>query len=106
MGDAQGAARPLTLHPKVEKDIRALHPQDQRAVRDTMDRLEAGDPTLDTHALNLKLKGWYATKVSRGHRIVHQPDGNGGIYVGYVGLHDYDKAINRLASSLAEVFAI
>lgn len=106
VGDGQGAPRALSLHPRVEKDIRALHPQDQRMIRDTMDRLAAGDPTLDTHALNLKLKGWYSTKASRGHRIVHQPDGNGGIYVGYVGLHDYDKAINRLTSSLAEVFAI
>lgn len=106
VGDGQGAPRALSLHPRVEKDIRALHPQDQRMIRDAMDRLAAGDPTLDTHPLTLKLKGWYATKASRGHRIVHQPDGNGGIYVGYVGLHDYDKAINRLTSSLAEVFAI
>lgn len=106
VGDAQGAARPLSLHPRVEKDLRALHPQDQRAIRDTLDRLAAGDPSLDTHALNLKLKGWYATKASRGHRIIHQSDGQGGIYVGYVGLHDYDKAINRLTSSLEQVFAL
>lgn len=106
VGDGPGAPRPLSLHPRVEKDIRALHPQDQRTIRDAMDRLAAGDPTLDTHPLTLKLKGWYSTKASRGHRIIHQPDGQGGIYVGYVGLHDYDKAINRLTSSLVEVFAV
>ena len=106
MGDGPGAPRPLSLHPRVEKDLRGLHPQDQRTIRDALDRLAAGDPTLDTHPLTLKLKGWYSTKASRGHRIIHQPDGQGGIYVGYVGLHDYDKAIDRLTSSLVEVFAV
>jgi hypothetical protein len=90
----------VTYHPRVDKDMRGLHPQVQRKIADTIDRLAAGDPTLETHALTLKLKGWNATKVDRGHRIVHRPDGQGGIFVGYAGLHDYDKAINRLTSAL------
>lgn len=106
VGDGQGAPRPLSLHPKVEKEMSRLHPQDQQMLRDTMDRLAQGDPRLDTHALHLELQGWYSTKASRGHRIIHRPDGNGGIFVGYAGLHDYDKAINRLTSALERIFAI
>lgn len=79
------------------KDIRALHPRDQAMIRETLDRISTGDPTLQTHALTMSLRGWYATKASRGHRIVHQPR-DGGIYVGHVGLHEYDDAIKRLTS--------
>lgn len=95
----------MTFHPKAEKDLARMHKNDQRMIRDTVDRLAAGDPSLQTHALNGRLQGWYATKASRGHRIVHQPDGQGGIHVGYVGLHDYGDAINRLAA-LGEVFGL
>lgn len=105
VGDGQGSPRPVTFHPKAEKDLARMHKNDQRMIRDTVDRLAAGDPSLQTHALNGRLQGWYATKASRGHRIVHQPDGQGGIHVGYVGLHDYGDAINRLAA-LGEVFGL
>lgn len=47
------------------------------------------------------MKGWYATKASRGHRIIHQPNEAGGVHVGYVGLHEYEKAEQRLALNSA-----
>ncbi len=65
---------------------------------DALDGLAAGHPTTlaQTHPLTGPMKGWYATKVSRGHRIIHQPTDGGGIHIGYVGLHEYGKAIQRL----------
>lgn len=95
----------MTFHPKAEKDLGKMHKNDQRMIRDTVDRLAVGDPSLQTHALDGRLKGWYSTKATRGHRIVHQPDGQGGIHVGWVGLHDYGDAITRL-SAMEKVFAI
>lgn len=102
VGDGQGAPRPVTLHPAAERDLKKLDPQDRKRVSQTIDALGAGDPTLQTHALVGRLKGWYATKVSRGHRIVHQPR-DGGHHVGYIGLHDYGDAINRLAGAVGQL---
>lgn len=66
----------------------------------TIDKIVAGDQATmaQTHPLTGPLKGWNATKASRGYRIVHQTLSTGDIHVGYVGLHDYDKAIQRLTS--------
>lgn len=97
--DAGGAApgpRPVEFHPQVAKDLRALDKPVQKQILGVVDSLATGDPNLQTHALTQKLSGWYSTKASRGHRIVHRPTDEGGIHVGYIGLHDYDKAIRRL----------
>jgi 2'-5' RNA ligase len=58
-------------------------------VQATLDGLQRNDPNLQTHALAGALKGWYSTKASRGHRIVHQPTDDGGLYIGGVSLHEY-----------------
>lgn len=92
------AARPLTYHPRVlSKDLKKMSNRDKSGIEDTLDALARGDENVQTHKLSEGLPGWYATKASRGHRITHQPDGNGGIYIGHIGLHNYQDAINRLA---------
>lgn len=70
----------------------------QKQILGTVDDIVAGDPTTmaQSHPLTGVLKGWTATKASRGHRIVHRPNDSGGIHIGYVGLHEYEKAIQRL----------
>lgn len=75
----------------------------RKQIMGTIDKIVAGDPTTmaQTHPLTGPLKGWSATKASRGHRVVHRPTDDG-IHVGYVGLHDYDKAIQRLTSIAAD----
>lgn len=93
-----GQARPVTFHPGVEKDLRGLDKPVQKQIKGVIESLATGDPNLQTHALTQKLSGWYATKASRGHRIVHRNADDGSLHVGYVGLHDYDKAIRRLTS--------
>jgi hypothetical protein len=74
----------------------------QKAVTAALDGLASSDPTVlaQTHPMSkgTPLQGWSATKVSRGHRIVHQPTQDGGLHIGYVGLHDYNEAIRRLTS--------
>lgn len=95
-GGAAPAARSVEFHPQVAKDLRALDKPVQKQILGVVDSLAAGDTNLQTHALTQKLSGWYSTKASRGHRIVHRPTDDGGIHVGYIGLHDYDKAIRRL----------
>ncbi len=86
----------MTFHPRAEKDLAGLHRDDQRRILDTIEKIRNHDPTLQTHKLTGRLSGWYSTKASRGHRVVHQPTGDGGVHVGYVGLHEYGDAINRL----------
>jgi GNAT superfamily N-acetyltransferase/mRNA-degrading endonuclease RelE of RelBE toxin-antitoxin system len=95
-GGAAPAARSVEFHPQVAKDLRALDKPVQKQILGVVDSLAAGDPNLQTHALTQKLSGWYSTKASRGHRIVHRSTDDGGIHVGYIGLHDYDRAIRRL----------
>lgn len=106
-GAAQGPAGGpggLTWHPKAAKDLKALDGPVRKQLLGTIDALQSGDPTTlsQTHPLTGPMKGWYATKASRGHRIVHRPNEDGGIHIGYVGLHEYDKAIQRLTSLAAD----
>lgn len=90
--------RPVEFHPGAVKDLKGLDRPVQKQIKSVIDGIAAGDQGLQTHALTLSLKGWYSTKASRGHRVIHRPTDEGGIHVGYVGLHDYDKAIRRLTS--------
>src|SRR5690606_2851023 len=78
--------------------LKALDKPVQKQIKGVIEGLARGDQGLQTHALTQKLSGWYSTKASRGHRVVHRPTDDGGIHVGYIGLHDYDKAIRRLTS--------
>lgn len=75
----------------------------RKQMQGTIDKIISADPTTmaQTHPLTGPLKGWNATKGSRGHRVVHRPNDDGGIHIGYVGLHEYDKAIQRLTSLTA-----
>jgi hypothetical protein len=101
-GTGPPSPRPLTWHPKAVKDVKRLDKPVQKAVQAALDGLASGDPTVlaQTHPMSkgTPLQGWSATKVSRGHRIVHQPTQDGGLHIGYVGLHDYGEAIRRLTS--------
>lgn len=95
------ASRTVTYHPAVEKDLRALDKPVQQKIMSTIESLAAGAPGLQTHSLGVAggaLKGWYATKADRGHRIVHQNGPENSLHIGYVGLHDYGKAQRRLLS--------
>lgn len=89
-----------TWHPKAEKDLKSLDRPVQRQIMTTIDGLTKADPLVlaQTHPLKGTMKGWYSTKASRGHRIVHQPNDAGGLHIGYVGLHDYGDAERRLAA--------
>lgn len=75
----------------------------RKQMQSTIDKIVAGDPgtMAQTHPLIGPMKGWMATKGSRGHRVIHRPNADGGIHIGYVGLHEYDKAIQRLTSRTA-----
>ncbi len=97
---SEPASPGVTWHPKAAKDLKALDKPVQKQLLQTIDGITSGHPTTlaQTHPLAGPMKGWYATKVSRGHRIIHQPNDSGGIHIGYVGLHEYDKAIQRLTS--------
>lgn len=88
----------LTWHPQAAKDLKRLDGPVRKQLLGTIDSLQSGDPTTlaQTHPLTGPMKGWYATKASRGHRIIHRPGDGGGTHIGYVGLHEYDKAIQRL----------
>lgn len=96
--DETAGPRSLTYHPKFEKDMKSLDKPVQKQVRAALEGLARGDESVmaQTHALVGPLKGWSATKVSRGHRIVHQPNEDGGIHIGGVNLHEYDDLIRRL----------
>lgn len=89
--------RSVEFHPQAHKDLKALDKPVQKQIMAVVDDL-ANDRDTQTHALTMALKGWYATKASRGHRIVHRRTDEGGIHVGYIGLHEYDKAIRRLTN--------
>ncbi|MDQ1041467.1 2'-5' RNA ligase/mRNA-degrading endonuclease RelE of RelBE toxin-antitoxin system [Streptomyces sp. V3I8] len=109
MGADQGGAgtvgpRDVSFHPAADKDLRKLDATARRQVGATVDSLAEGSEGLQTHALNGPLKGWNSTKASRGHRIIHRNLDDGTLHVGYIGLHDYDKAITRLTSLTATAF--
>jgi 8-oxo-dGTP pyrophosphatase MutT (NUDIX family) len=86
----------VTFHPQAAKEFGKLDGQSKRQVQQTIDALAVGEPT-QTHWLDKPLQGWQGTKASRGHRIVHRTTDEGGLHIGYVGLHDYEKAERRLA---------
>jgi ADP-ribose pyrophosphatase YjhB (NUDIX family) len=97
VGAGQAAERPVTFHPQAAKEFGKLDGQTKRQVQKTIDALSTGQPT-QTHYLDAPLKGWQGTKASRGHRIVHKDTDDGGLHIGYVGLHDYEKAERRLGA--------
>jgi 2'-5' RNA ligase/mRNA-degrading endonuclease RelE of RelBE toxin-antitoxin system len=108
VGADQGGAGPVgprqvSFHPSAKKELLKLDGDSRKRVASTINALQRGDEGLQTHALTLKLKGWNSTKASRGHRVIHRDLDDGTLHIGYVGLHDYDKAINRL-SSLTDYF--
>jgi hypothetical protein len=89
----------VTFHPGAVKDLGGLDRPVQKQIRDVIDGLSMGQvPLNQTHTLRHPLQGWSATKASRGHRIIHRPTEEGGIHVGYIGLHEYGKAERRLGS--------
>jgi len=95
-----------TWHSAATKDMKRLDGPVRKQMQTTIDKIIAGDPTTmaQTHPLTGVLKGWNATKGSRGHRVIHQPNAEGGIHIGYVGLHEYDKAIQRLTSRTTDPY--
>lgn len=88
-------AGPVSFHPAASKDLKKLDHQSRKQVMTAIDALAQGQPT-QTHLLRAPLKGWMGTKASRGHRIVHRRDEDGGHYIGHIGLHDYETAERRL----------
>lgn len=100
--DQEGAGpvgqREVSFHPAAKKELLKLDGDSRKRVANTINALQRGDEGLQTHALTQPLKGWNSTKASRGHRVIHRELDDGTLHIGYVGLHDYDKAINRLSS--------
>jgi 2'-5' RNA ligase/mRNA-degrading endonuclease RelE of RelBE toxin-antitoxin system len=95
--------RQVSFHPSAKKELLKLDGDSRKRVASTINALQRGDEGLQTHALTQPLKGWNSTKASRGHRVIHRDLDDGTLHIGYVGLHDYDKAINRL-SGLTDFF--
>ncbi|MFD7835537.1 2'-5' RNA ligase family protein [Streptomyces sp. NPDC059761] len=89
--------RAVSFHPAAHKELSKLDSASRKRVAATIDSLAAGDEGLQTHALNGPLKGWQATKATRGHRVIHRDLDDGILHVGYVGLHEYETAQRRLA---------
>jgi hypothetical protein len=90
----------FTYHPRVVKDMRGLDGPALKSVTNTLRAMQNGEP-VQTHRMTpgSPLDGWFATKASRGHRIVHRPGDDGSTLLGHIGLHNYDEAIRRLAAS-------
>jgi 2'-5' RNA ligase len=97
--------REVSFHPAAKKELVRLDGDSRKRVANTINALQRGDDGLQTHALTPPLKGWSSTKASRGHRIIHRDLDDGTLHIGYVGLHEYGKAINRLASLIENAFA-
>lgn len=99
VGAGQGGTRSVEFHPQAVKDLAALDKPVQRQIHGVIEGLAAGTVQLaQTHTLTKALSGWSTTKASRGHRIVHRNTDDGGLHIGYIGLHDYGKAERRLGS--------
>lgn len=98
VGGSQEAPRAVTFHPAAAKELGKLDKPSQKQIGVTIDALAAGAPNLQTHDLRHPLKGWYATKASRGHRVVHRLTDDGALHIGAVSLHDYGTAERRLGS--------
>lgn len=105
VGAAPAEPRPVTFHPAAAKELGKLDKPSQKQIGQTIDALAAGAPNLQTHDLRHPLKGWYATKASRGHRIVHRINDDGSLHIGAVSLHDYGTAERRLGSQQDGSFA-
>jgi mRNA-degrading endonuclease RelE of RelBE toxin-antitoxin system len=99
VGAAPAESRAVTFHPAAAKELSKLDKPSQKQIGQTIDALAAGAPNLQTHDLRHPLKGWYATKASRGHRIVHKVADDGSLHVGAVSLHDYGTAERRLGAA-------
>lgn len=100
VGAGQGGARSVEFHPQAVKDLSALDKPVQRQIHGVIEGLAAGTvPLAQTHTLTKALAGWSTTKASRGHRIVHRNTDDGGLHIGYIGLHDYGKAERRLGKT-------
>lgn len=98
---ADDGLKPVTFHPRFEKDKRALAKTDKglaQKIDDTVDALRRGDPNLQTHDLRAPLSGWWSTKVSRGHRLIHQPRDGGHYILGVIDHDDYRDMSRRQAS--------
>jgi mRNA-degrading endonuclease RelE of RelBE toxin-antitoxin system len=98
VGAAPAESRAVTFHPAAAKELGKLDKPSQKQIGTTIDALAAGAPNLQTHDLRHPLKGWYATKASRGHRIVHKIADDGSLHIGAVSLHDYGTAERRLGA--------
>jgi mRNA-degrading endonuclease RelE of RelBE toxin-antitoxin system len=88
----------VTFHPAAAKELAKFDKPAQKQIAATIDALAAGAPNLQTHDLRHPLKGWYATKASKGHRIVHRVTDDGTLHIGSVNLHDYRAAERRLSA--------
>lgn len=98
VGAAPAESRAVTFHPAAAKELGKLDKPSQKQISTTIDALAAGAPNLQTHDLRHPLKGWYATKASRGHRVVHKIADDGSLHIGAVSLHDYGTAERRLGA--------
>ncbi|MCX4799669.1 NAD(+)--rifampin ADP-ribosyltransferase [Streptomyces sp. NBC_01242] len=96
--------RQVSFHPAAQKELSKLDAPSRKRVAATVDTLAQGGEGLQTHALTGPLKGWRSTKATRGHRVLHRDLDDGTLHVGYVGLHDYDKAINRLVGFFRQAY--
>ncbi len=93
-----GQPRSVEFHPQAAKELGKLDPPIQKRVKSVIDSMAAGEP-VQTHSLPGGLPGWYSTKAGDAYRIVHRNTDDGGLHIGYVGHHDYDKARRRLVGS-------
>lgn len=105
VGAPAAEPRPVTFHPAAAKELAKLDKPSQKAVGTTIDALAAGAANLQTHDLRHPLKGWYATKASRGHRVIHKVADDGSLHIGAVSLHDYGTAERRLGAQQDGSFA-
>jgi mRNA-degrading endonuclease RelE of RelBE toxin-antitoxin system len=99
VGAPEGSSRAVTFHPAAAKELGKLDKPSQKQIATTIDALASGAPNLQTHDLRHPLKGWYSTKASRGHRIVHRINDDGSLHIGAVSLHDYGTAERRLGAA-------
>lgn len=97
-GQGVQGPRSVEFHPAAAKELGKLDGQIQRRVKSTIDTMATGGQA-QTHSLSDGLPGWYSTKVNQAYRIIHRNTDDGGLHIGYVGHHDYDKARRRLVGS-------
>jgi hypothetical protein len=94
--DASPVRLSILLHPKVKKDIAAIHPSKRSVVADRIESLASGERHSSTHPL-AGMPGWSSTHADPRHIVVHRTQGDV-LHVGYVGAqHDYEQARRRLS---------